>query len=162
MSDQDIIAKLHPLIRLPLAAAIYACNAALKGRAKFVLTSGWRDPAEQERLYAQGRTTPGYIVTNAPPGSSFHEYGLAVDGALILDGKTLSWNFTADFDGDRQADWMECVLIFKEHGFEWGGDWHTFKDMPHFQMTFGYTWRDLKQLRDTGELVNGYVKIPGH
>jgi peptidoglycan L-alanyl-D-glutamate endopeptidase CwlK len=46
---------------------------------KCVVTSGRRTMAEQAKLYAQGRTTHGAIVTKAPPGSSAHNFGYAVD-----------------------------------------------------------------------------------
>lgn len=45
----------------------------------YVATSGYRSPREQAKLYFQGRTVPGEIVTNARPGYSSHNYGLAVD-----------------------------------------------------------------------------------
>ena len=50
-----------------------------------------------------------------------------------------------DFDKDKQADWMEVVSEFKKVGWSWGGDWRTFKDMPHFEKTKGLT---LKQIQD--------------
>lgn len=34
---------------------------------------------------------------------------------------------------------MQVVAIAKDLGFEWGGDWRSFKDMPHLQMVFGIT-----------------------
>ena len=48
--------------------------------------SGFRSIPEQARLYAQGRTVPGPIVTKAPPGLSFHNYGLATDWDYFVDG----------------------------------------------------------------------------
>ena len=47
------------------------------------ITSGFRSVADQNTLYAQGRTQPGNIVTNARGGRSLHNYGLAVDVADI-------------------------------------------------------------------------------
>ena len=57
------------------------------------VTQGLRTMAEQAALYAQGRTEPGAIVTHAQPGSSAHNYGLAVDVALS-DGEALRWDYT--------------------------------------------------------------------
>lgn len=52
------------------------------------ITSGYRSFAEQNKLYAQGRTAPGKIVTNAKGGQSNHNYGLAIDYVLLsADGK---------------------------------------------------------------------------
>ncbi|WP_336786970.1 M15 family metallopeptidase [Paenibacillus sp. MMO-177] len=117
-----------------------------------LLTQGYRSKEYQDQLYAQGRTKlydangkKLSIVTNAKGGSSMHNYGLAVDFALLLpSGTSASWDTTRDGDGDNVRDWAEVVNIGKKIGFEWGGDWKGFVDMPHFQYTFGLT---LKQLQ---------------
>ena len=52
------------------------------------------------------------------------------------------------------------VVIFKKHGFKWGGDWISFKDLPHFEMTFGKTWQNLLALHNANKMdANGYVNI---
>lgn len=153
--NQKIIDQLHPRIRLATTAAVNAADQALTGRSKLILTFGLRTFPEQQAIYDQGRTKPGQIVTKAKPGQSFHNYGLALDGALQLDGKTFSWDFTKDWDGDRQSDWMEVVACFKVQGFSWGGDWKTFQDLPHFEMTFGHTWEQLLQLHVNKRFIPG-------
>lgn len=98
---------------------------------------------EQAALYAQGRTAPGKIVTYAPAGLSYHNYGLAADIVILLDKdqngtyETVSFDTAADNDRDGLADWMEVVHAFKDYGWEWGGDWRGKKDLPHFQKDFG-------------------------
>lgn len=161
MTQEQFISQFHPKVRPFAIAALQEANAALTGPAKAVLTSVLRDPKEQAILYAKGRTTPGPKVTDAPPGSSYHEYGLAGDFSLQINGKNLSWDTRKDWDGDRQSDWMEVVVIFKKHGFKWGGDWHSFKDMPHFDMTFGYNWRTLLKKRNAKDFIPGtqYLNI---
>lgn len=105
-----------------------------------VITQGLRTIAEQDALFAQGRTKPGLIVTNARGGYSNHNFGVAIDFALLLpDGRSVSWDTLRDGDFDRIADWNEVVEEAKKLGFEWGGDWKTFKDLPHLEMTFGLT-----------------------
>lgn len=47
--------------------------------------SGYRSKSEQAKLYFQGRTTPGNIVTNARPGTSWHNWGCSVDVARDID-----------------------------------------------------------------------------
>lgn len=154
-ADIDIINALHPKIRKPAALALAdACNA-LTGRAQAILTSGYRSFSAQQIIYDQGRTTKGEIVTNAKPGQGFHNYGVAIDGALLIDGRTVSWDFGKDFDGDHVADWLEVAAIFKGHGFSWGGDWKSFKDYPHFEMTFGHTWQDLFSMYSRGKFIPG-------
>jgi peptidoglycan L-alanyl-D-glutamate endopeptidase CwlK len=120
---------------------------ALTGKAVCRFSHTLRTDKEQDELYAQGRTKAGKKVTNAKGGQSFHNFGLAFDIVLIIDGKEASWNTLKDFDGDKVADWMEVVAIAKEHGWEWGGDWAKFKDAPHFQKTHGKTTAQLRALR---------------
>jgi peptidoglycan L-alanyl-D-glutamate endopeptidase CwlK len=115
---------------------------ALQGRAIPRLAYTLRTNKEQDELYQIGRTKPGKKVTNAKGGQSYHNYGLAFDLVLIIDGKTASWDTLTDFDGDKISDWMECVRIAEKWGFDWGGLW-KFVDAPHFQKTFGKSIHDL-------------------
>lgn len=137
------IKSLHPKLRNE-AMEIYRliCHA-LKGRAVCRFTQVLRTITEQNDLYAQGRTKPGVKVTNAKGGESYHNYGLALDVVLIIDGKTVSWDFTADYDKDKVADLVEIVQIFKKHGWAWGGDFKSIVDKPHFEKTFGYKTSQL-------------------
>ncbi len=163
----DRIYLLHPQLRKSALDAYSDICLALKGRAMCRITFTLRTFKEQETLYNQGRTTNGTIVTNAKAGCSYHNYGLALDIALVLDtnkdGKldTASWDTEGDYDGDLKSDWMECVQIFKSHGWDWGGDWSTFKDMPHFEKRFGYHWKVLLEKHNKKDFINGtnYVNI---
>lgn len=151
----DRLAGLHPKFR-PIAEAAYKeASEALTGRATLRIAYGLRTFAEQNALYAQGRTAPGQRVTNAPGGKSVHNYGLAVDIVLIIDGKTASWDTLKDFDGDKQSDWMEVVAIFKKHGMEWGGDWKAFPDRPHFQMRFGLAVIEMERRHNAKDFIAG-------
>lgn len=95
-----------------------------------LVTSTLRTAAEQAELYAQGRTKPGKRVTNARPGQSFHNYGVALDLYPVVNGKI-------DFAGAHTEKWRQIAECFKSEGFEWAYEWKTFKEMPHFQMTLG-------------------------
>lgn len=121
------LAKVNP----QLAARIRNMAAALKAQGiNVTVVSGLRTFAEQNALYAQGRTKPGGIVTNARGGQSLHNYGLAVD-VVPLDAKgNPNWNASA-------ATWAKIGAAGKKQGMEWGGDWKSFVDKPHFQMTAG-------------------------
>ena len=127
------IEKLHPLVRDEVRQIITECDEALTGKAKIRITQGLRTLSEQADLYSLGRTKPGKKVTNAKPGQSIHNYGFAVDICLIIDGKVASWDTARDWDNDRVADWYECVKIFAKYGWNWGGNWKTFRDLPHFE-----------------------------
>jgi peptidoglycan hydrolase-like protein with peptidoglycan-binding domain len=146
---------LHPYVKAKAEELIANANKRLTGNYKIMITQGLRTKAAQNDLYAQGRTQAQLNavglsnvkakpsmqkVTNARGGYSMHNYGLAIDFALkSTDGKDVTWEMNKDFDGDGKADWMEVVEEAKKLGFEWGGDWKSFKDYPHFQMTAGLT-----------------------
>ena len=133
---------LHPLLRADVHKMYEEMFEALQGRAIPRLAYTLRTNKEQDELYQIGRTKPGKKVTNAKGGQSYHNYGLAFDLVLIIDGKTASWDTLTDFDGDKISDWMECVRIAEKWGFDWGGLW-KFVDAPHFQKTFGKSIHDL-------------------
>lgn len=159
---QDRIALLHPKIRQEIEAIVKESNIALTGRASVRISQGLRTIAEQNALYAQGRTDKTKkIVTNAKGGSSYHNYGIAVDVVLILDGKTASWDDKTDFDGDKVSDWMEVVSIFKKYGYVWGGDFRSIKDSPHFERSFGYSVSQLLDKVNKKDFIKGttYVNI---
>ncbi len=104
-----------------------------------LVTSTYRDAESQDALYAQGRTVPGKVVTNAKAGYSMHNFRCAFDVVPLRNGKAV-WA-TAGEDGKL---WRQVGAIGVQCGLEWGGDWKTFKDFPHFQNTNGKT---LAQLR---------------
>jgi len=168
--SKERILLLHPDLRMDAFDILSEIECALTGNAKVRFTYTLRTFKEQQDLYNLGRTVVnpdgrskskpmGNIVTNAKAGQSIHNYGLAVDIALIINGTEASWNTVKDFDGDLVSDWMECVKIFKKHGWEWGGDWKTFRDAPHFQKDFGYSWQQLQAKYNTGEMKDGYVNL---
>lgn len=84
---------------------------------------GTRTYAEQDALYAQGRTTPGSRVTNSPGGYSFHNFGVAFDVGLF-SGR-------AYIEGG--SGYISVGHLGEGIGLEWGGRWRRFQDMPHFQ-----------------------------
>lgn len=149
------IQLLHPKVIDEVTAMYNQICSALSGRSLCRFAYTLRTDKEQNDLFAIGRTKPGKRVTNARGGHSFHNFGLAFDIVLLIDTdgngtfETASWDTLKDFDGDRVADWMEVVRIAKSFGWEWGGDFKSFKDQPHFQKTFGKTTAELRTLRGT-------------
>ena len=149
------IALLHPKVRNEAAALINEANALLTTHSQIRVVQGLRTFAEQDALFAKRPR-----VTKAKGGQSLHNYGVAVDFCLIIDGKEVSWDLKKDWDGDKIADWMEVVSVFRKAGWEWGGTW-KFTDNPHFQKTFGYTWQQLLQKHNNHDFIAGtkYVNI---
>ena len=133
-SLDDLISQAHvraeKLIELCKAAGI-----------DLLITSTYRDNESQDALYAQGRTTPGKIVTKAKGGQSFHNYRCAFDVVPLVNGKPI-W--------DDEDLWTKIGRMGKQIGLEWAGDWVTFTEKPHFQYTGGKT---LKQLQAGEKIV---------
>ena len=140
------IETLHPKVR---SKARQLINEADKNGLKLRITSAKRSYAEQDKLYAQGRTTNGEIVTNAKAGYSAHNFGTAFDVVPMIDGDT-------DWD---TKEWDKIGLIGKSLGFTWGGDWNSIIDKPHFEMNFGNTIAQLREKYNGGDILDGYVKI---
>jgi peptidoglycan L-alanyl-D-glutamate endopeptidase CwlK len=156
----------HPKVRSELNKMYLEILEALSGKTICRFAYVTRTFKEQSGLYAQGRTVPGKIVTNAPAGLSIHNYSLAFDIVLLVDKdgngsyESASWDTITDFDGDGLSDWMEVVAIAKQYEWVWGGDWANFKDLPHFEKTFGHKPSDLLVLYNAKKVdANGYVLI---
>lgn len=155
------VANLHPAIAGEVVALIDKVEQGFPDHVKVRIVQGLRTIEEQNKLYAQGRTAPGHRITNARGGSSYHNYGLAFDFAILYNDTELSWDINYDFDKDGVKDWQEVVQVFKAAGWTWGGNWKTLKDNPHLQKTFKYGWRDLLAKYNAGEFMPGtkYVVI---
>lgn len=115
------------LICPALAAKIRQMADMLKDEFPFRVTQGLRSWDEQAKLYAQGRTAPGKIVTNAPPGHSYHNFGLAVD-VVPMTELGPDWNLS-------HPQWQRLVAVGTSLGLTAGAGFRTFPDYPHFQLT---------------------------
>ena len=159
------IKTLHPKIRNEVLELYSHVNEKLLGKGvRLRFAYAYRSPEEQNQLFNQKPK-----VTNAKAWQSIHQYGLAFDIVLLYDldndgnFETASWDIKKDFDKDGIADWMEVTNYFKSKGYEWGGDWKSFKDAPHFQKVFGLTWQQMKSKIDNKDYIleNGikYIKL---
>lgn len=131
--NKKALAKFEPFL--------FATEKAMASKGVTVeVISGLRSWSAQAALYAQGRTKPGRIVTKARPGSSWHNYGLAIDLGLFMNGNYI------DETMPQVADklYAEIGRIAESHGIEWAGNWKTFQETPHFQVTFGKTLAELR------------------
>ncbi len=122
--SESRLAQVNPL----LDAKIHAVAEAMEHEGYVLrVTQGMRTWLEQDGLYAQGRTLPGQIVTNAKGGESWHNFGCAVD--LVPMEKNLpDWNV-------MHPVWQRMVAIGKLVGLYSGSDFVCIKDWPHFQLT---------------------------
>ena len=128
----DDINQLHPKVK-ELAEKLL--QEAKKQGLNVKIIDTYRSPERQDYLYAQGRTRPGKIVTNATGRdmTSYHNWRLAFDCIQNKKG--------AEYDS---AFLNKLGKIGQSIGLEWGGGWSGFKDAPHFQYTFGLSIKDLK------------------
>jgi peptidoglycan L-alanyl-D-glutamate endopeptidase CwlK len=107
------------------------------------IIAGLRTYAEQDALFAQGRTRPGRKVTNAKGGESNHNFGIAFDVGVFEGAVYLGESPRYDVVG----------ALGQEIGLEWGGHWSSMADKPHFQLRPGWAAKMseaemLSQLRD--------------
>jgi peptidoglycan L-alanyl-D-glutamate endopeptidase CwlK len=131
------INDLHARVAAMCRSHAAACAAA---GIDLLVTQTFRSAAEQDVLFAQGRTTPGNIVTNARGGESWHQWRLAYDVVPLLAGKPV-WR-TSGRDG---VLWAKVGALGEQCGLEWAGRWKgELREMAHFQMTDGLTIADLQ------------------
>jgi peptidoglycan L-alanyl-D-glutamate endopeptidase CwlK len=97
---------------------------------EYVAISGHRTWEEQDKLFAQRPR-----VTKAAGGYSNHNFGIAVDFA-VFSGKIY-----ADESNPALAERVHraCAAHASGCGLEWGGNWKSFRDIPHYEIATGLT-----------------------
>lgn len=132
-ASEKRLAKVHPL----LAEKVRALASNLTVFSIHIeVVQGLRTFAEQDALFAQGRSKPGSIVTNAKGGQSNHNYGLACDVCPFVNGQP-QWEDNAAF--------KKIGAVATGLGLDWGGNWKRFVDMPHVQLP-GMTIKECSEI----------------
>ncbi len=107
------------------------------------IISGTRTYAEQNELFRKGRFgNPGPRVTNARGGQSNHNFGIAWDLGIFDNGKYLT-------DSPLYKKAAQTGLV---EGLEWGGNWVTFPDLPHYQLATNKSIQIVQADFENGEL----------
>lgn len=119
--SEEVIETLLPHVR-PYARALYF-NAQNDG-ININVISGTRTYEEQNRLYAQGRENAKQKLTNARGGYSNHNFGIAFDIGIFSGNRYLN----------ESPLYKAVGALGMELGLEWGGNWKTLVDQPHFQL----------------------------
>ena len=107
------------------------------------IIGGNRTWAEQNALYAIGRTTQlnRGKVTNARGGYSNHNFGIAWDIGI----------FAGNSYKEESPLYGRAGAIGRKQGLEWGGDWKSLQDEPHFNLRTGLTTAQLRSAFLNGE-----------
>jgi peptidoglycan L-alanyl-D-glutamate endopeptidase CwlK len=120
---------------------------------EMMAVEGLRTFEKQAKYYAQGRTEPGAIITNAKPGQSLHHYGVALDACGV--------------GGNWKIDWKLYGQCARNHGLRHGGDWNgngiidkNDFDNPHIDLRYGgLDWFDMLPLYNSGGLASVWAKF---
>ncbi|OQS34275.1 peptidase M15 [Chromobacterium haemolyticum] len=129
------IEDLHPDLQPLCREFVRRCEAA---GVTALITTTYRSGAEQDELYAQGRTKPGPRVTNARAGQSAHNVMIqgkpaarAFDVVPTIGGKPM-WDA-------KHPHWQVMGKIGMELGLNWYGRPNApFREFPHFELAKGY------------------------
>jgi D-alanyl-D-alanine carboxypeptidase-like protein len=149
--DLDQLEKLYP----PFADLVrQLLQEAAKQGMQVGIFEGMRSFERQRELYAQGRNVSGHVVdpakvvTDAPPGLSAHNYGLAVD--LVFNGarpgEPWQWNWGPQFP------WKGLAELGKGLGLDAAYFWTKFPEEPHFELIYGENYHELLALYTNGGL----------
>ncbi len=91
------------------------------------ILSGTRTYQEQDALYQHGRNgNIQPIITNARGGQSNHNFGIAWDIGVFQNG-----NYVGN---DSPYISFAAIVLPLMNTIEWGGNWISFKDYPHYQL----------------------------
>ena len=142
--SEKAIRSLHPKAQEAARKFLTALRAAgIDAR----ILSGTRTYAEQDALFQIGRA-PGDArkrVTNAEAGRSNHNFGIAWDIGIFEGGKYIT----------EEAPYKKAAAL-RPAGVEWGGDWKTFPDTPHYQLVTG---KKLAEVRECFEAGKPFVNV---
>ena len=143
--------SLHPDVQSRFEAFLTEAQTVAKSKGlEYKAISGTRSWEEQAKIYALGRTTPGRIVTKAPPGHSMHNFGLAIDCGVFRNSGYLDENEPKT----ASAMHKEAGKIAEKHGRRWGGNFKSIVDEPHFELDTPLRLSQLRDRKKSGEWVS--------
>lgn len=146
------ISLLHPNLQIMAHELIRHCK---NNGINIGISQTLRTKAEQDNLYAQGRTKPGKIVTNVQYPYSKHCWGVAFDVFVQRNGKAI-WDTAA---------YRPVGDLGERIGLVWGGRWRNFPDAPHFELpghdvkTLIAKYKDPQNFIKTWKKGGGYMTV---
>lgn len=135
------IATLLPVAQDAARCWLLSC---LDAGLRIKIIGGTRTYAEQNALYAKGRSLPGRVVTNAKGGYSNHNFGIAWDFGVFGPGGEYI---------EEGKDYDKAGAIAEAQGLEWGGRWESLEDRPHVQLKTGLTLAQMRARVAAGKAV---------
>lgn len=126
LRDRERLAGVHPKLIDSLDAIFGELRAA--DHPMFVV-QGVRTAAQQQALYAQGRTTPGKIVTYKDGVIHKSNHQPHADGL----GHAVDCAFSGPMPFAETHPWERYGKLVEAHGLKWGGRWGM-KDLPHVEL----------------------------
>lgn len=135
--SETAIATLLPVMQIKVRVLLRVAGPTVK------ILSGTRSYAEQDGLYAQRPK-----VTRARGGQSNHNFGIAVDVGIFQNGHYLTGATHAE-----EAAYTALAGKIKANvpGLEWGGDWKSIVDEPHYQLATGKTLAQVRAAFEAGK-----------
>lgn len=148
--SEGVIATLLPEVRTYARTLVQRAAAA---GIEIKVIAGLRTYAEQDELFAQGRTKPGKRVTNAKGGESNHNFGVAFDVG-VFEGKAYL---------DKSPTYDAVGALGASIGLEWGGNWISLVDKPHFQLrpTWAAAMSESEMLAELRSRVKNGIAVYG-
>ena len=140
--------KVEAEFRKLMTSAVQVAN---RFGCKAKMISGTRTYAQQNALYEKGRTKPGPKVTNARGGYSNHNFGIAADLGIFKGSRYAGNSDPALSEAVHRAIAAEV----KREGLnlEWGGDWRSFQDLPHWGYRTGLTTAQMRERVANGQPI---------
>lgn len=97
----------------------------------------FRTKERQNHLYAKGRSKPGPIRTNRMGGWSWHNYGIAADIVMRINGR---------YNWDELKFYKDAALYFEEQGLHWAG--RSGFELVHYELPCSFFVRDALKIVD--------------
>ena len=148
--SESRLAEVHPLLASKIRQM---ADTLAQSGVTIRVTQGYRSWTQQLALWLKGRDRTGavvdksQVVTNAQPGHSWHNFGLAVDVAPMDNTGQPDWDV-------NHPVWKQIVAVGESLGLVAGAEWRTFPDFPHFQLTGKFPvspdWEARRMLKDSG------------
>lgn len=128
----DNLKGIHPKLTILMGVSL------MNSPCDFTITDGVRTTAQQQELYAQGRTKSGNIVTNCDGVTTKSNHQVKTDGQGYAVDLYPYYNGTVQLNDVTKlcqiAAHIKATALTLGYAIEWGGDWTTLKDYPHFEL----------------------------